>query len=87
MIPGAIKCHLMPHRCCKEDAWPNGLAITGDLEEDLLRWEAAEAQLNKGDNPCMEGEEEKEESDSDDGLPLPSARPRPAFVPPLVFCK
>lgn len=79
-------CHFVPHRSLSQDAWPIGLAITGDLEEDLLRWEAAETQISEPENTSLEEEEAVLESDSDDGLPLPSARPRPPFVPPLTLC-
>lgn len=70
---------------CSDDpcgVWPAGLAITGDLEEDLIRWEAAELKASR--DPCSL-DEESLTSDSDDAIPLPAARSRPSNVPPLAL--
>lgn len=64
------------------EIWPDGLAITGDLEEDLMRWEAAELQATKAYHLL---DEESFTSDSDDAIPLPVARARPSNVPRLVL--
>ncbi|GMH42241.1 hypothetical protein BSKO_10160 [Bryopsis sp. KO-2023] len=68
------------------ESWPAGLAITGDLEEDLSRWEEAERQMSRAENANSQTcSTQDSDSDSDDGIPLPSVRNRPLYVPPLAL--